>query len=421
MPLAHHRSSTPAPIQGGSNVTRLPVDLVLAWFTSQENLHHMLAQTALPIAESVRAEIRRQARLADSWASDSNPQAPVFNAPFIAMGQDSEEGWEHMKPGWGDSRKWVGAGEKTQAKWLKQHGQTWLEQRFRKWNSSAGRRQSTQYEQLLSMLPIQPTVLAYSGDHEVMSFRHTLKPVNLRRHNRTMSIPSAYTATVFGIEKGHTYCFRELHVVNPDKAPPLADVMRFIWHRMTQCDSERVVKSTVAFESAFPVPTNTTSAVVCIIVQRNESRRILNLAEAATIAGRHCGKVHVVELSQLSLLEQVAVFLCPEKMVVMAVHGAGLAWNKLIGGQDPDRPQVGGVIEWGLGKFGINGYYKNPKMSYKYRVNPNVTYPNESAINEKGCHIQQDPGCMYPDKWADFYVDLPAFESDLSAMLSNLN
>ena len=64
------------------------------------------------------------------------------------------------------------------------------------------------------------------------------------------------------------------------------------------------------------MPTNTTSAVVCIIVQRNESRRILNLAEAATIAGRHCGKVHVVELSQLSLLAQVAVFLCPEKMVV---------------------------------------------------------------------------------------------------------
>ena len=257
-----------------------------------------------------------------------------------------------------------------------------------------------------------------------MSFRHTLKPVNLLRHNRTILTPLAYTATVFEIERGHTYCFRELHVVNPGRAPPTADTMRFLWHRMAQCDSEQVARNAVAFESVLPVPTttNTTSAAVCIIIQRNESRRILNLEAAVTIARRHCGKVQVVELSHLSLPEQVAVFLCPERMVVMAAHGAGMAWNKQLGGQDPDRPQVGGVIEWGLGKWGINGYYKNPRMLSKYRVNPHVTYPNESAtFNAKGCHIQHDPGCNFPDKFADFYVDLPSFESDLSAMLSNLH
>ena len=46
--------------------------------------------------------------------------------------------------------------------------------------------------------------------------------------------------------------------------------------------------------------------------------------------------------------------------------------------------------------------------------NPKVTYPHPEEVNAKGCHIYHDKTCAFPDKYADFYVDLPAFGVDLS-------
>lgn len=373
--------------QDGTNVTMLSVDLYLAWFTAPRNVYHMLRQTVLPLAESL---------LTHQFHGGFPTGAPVHDAPFVVIGHTLAQGWEQM-PGWGDDKYW-----------LPHH------------HSPQRLQSSLQFQQLLSVLPIQATLLAYSGDHETASFRHTLMPIELGRDNQTISAPSAYTKTVLGIERDRTYCFREMHVVKGDAAPPIADVMSNIWLRMADCPSKRTTMLTAALETAVTVPTNPNSTVVCMIIQRNESRRILNIKQVATVAGKHCGRVRIVDLARLSLSEQVALFLCPDRLVIMGAHGAGLAWNTKLCGQDPGHPQVGGVIEWGLGKWGQEGFYKNKEFLYRYHVNPNVTCPHNEEINARGCHIRDDPNCIYPDKFCDFDVDMPAFESDLSAIMSAL-
>lgn len=105
----------------------------------------------------------------------------------------------------------------------------------------------------------------------------------------------------------------------------------------------------------------------------------------------------------------------------MGVHGAGLQWSLAVSGHDPLRPQIGGVIEWGARKWGIPSWYKNSKFKYVYRTNPNVTYPIPEDVSKNGhCDLTRDPGCHYPDKFANFAVDLPTFEMDLSAMAREL-
>ena len=140
-----------------------------------------------------------------------------------------------------------------------------------------------------------------------------------------------------------------------------------------------------------------------------------------TVAEKHCEKLRVIRMEELSLAQQVAAFRCPTQMIVMGVHGAGLQWSLAVSGHDPLRPQIGGVIEWGARKWGIPGYYKNSKFKYVYRTNPNVTYPSTEDVSKNGyCDLTRDPECYYPDKFANFAVDLPTFEMDLSVMTREL-
>lgn len=234
----------------------------------------------------------------------------------------------------------------------------------------------SRYMPLLTALPVQHAVFSvYSSEQSF--WKHSIGPGN--------------PASAF--ETNKTYCFhgfRFARVADFSRRDDLEDLLA----ARARCDKKT---------HRLPLPT--AKPVDCLIIQRKQSRIIKNMDEVVAQAKDYCGVVRVVTLEDMSLDEQIVPFVCQKRTIVAGVHGAGMAWSMLV--------RRGFTIEWGFGKWGIPGYYKNPHHPAAYVF----TQRQNTKVDGRGRH--SDPA--YPDKLDDLKIDIPTWSKNLETAVKALS
>ena len=178
--------------------------------------------------------------------------------------------------------------------------------------------------------------------------------------------------------------------------------------------SHSVVPRLMAWAGCVPEP------VRVVIVQRAESRRILNAQELARAASTLNDHVSVAVLEALSLQEQVRLMACGS-VVVAGVHGAGLEWVTLW----EQTGSLSALIEWGWRDWG--SYYAGsvgPSSRAIFRRLEDESIKDPCPVpREAQCCCPQDGvscgggQCPWPTKFVDIVVNVETWLSDLKSML----
>lgn len=154
------------------------------------------------------------------------------------------------------------------------------------------------------------------------------------------------------------------------------------------------------------------NGVHVVILDRQETRHILNVQELAVVAEKmtNIRKVSVVQLEQLSIPQQVALVSCP-KVIYVGVQGAGLQWGTFLKHHPPQQRSVLIQITW-------RDWNPHPAYSSNYtnlqslalKVPDHMIACPQNGKYEYSptcCDHEHKPGtpCKYPTK--DFDVSVP--------------
>lgn len=303
-------------------VCAINADLLIAWFTCEGNLHHMMEQTILPVVSA-------------ALEKDNHPYLAIYDSDYIQNPKmDISSGC---------------------------HG--------------------PRYFGFLALLPIHCTVFSVQSSRREPIWSSS---VGALRENEDPAF-----------EGNKTYCFKDYSIVTPSDTSKRRDV-EVLLQNYSQCET--------SLETLNYLPTNKT--VSCVIIQRTSSRVIKNIDVVVKEAEKLCESVHVVELEGMSLQEQIASFLCEKRVVIAGVHGAGMAWSRLV-------PNAF-IVEWGFGRWGIEGYYNNQRAAgYIYTAKK----ANEMVVSlgdQDGCYRKRDPNCKFPNKFDDVKIGVAQWSIDLS-------
>jgi len=308
--------------------------LVIAWFSCEGNLHHLMTETLHPIANA----------LENVNTNDSE------NLPLVAVGAS--------------------------------YGVT-------SWNAGESGCHGATFYPLFNVINVDPVIFSFGGSRRQSTPRENVYPAPNERW-----------------DMNNIYCFRETRQVS-DSA-----------------HSASLSQKLLSWAGCNP---STGQEFRVVIVQRQRSRRILNLDQLVFMANNTVGvtNVSVLALEKMTMREQVREMACGN-VIVAGVQGAGLQWTTLWGNNNGNRAAL---IEWGWRDWG--SYYTgriSGKARSIFRRIPDENIHETClvqrtgscccpGVNNTSC-IQDGLTCPWPTKNVDVTVDLTSWSQDLTEMIA---
>ena len=299
--------------------------LVIAWFTCEGNLHHLMTETLHPILNAVNDTI-----------TDDPPLVAIVSSYGLKTWNAGDRGC---------------------------HGAT--------------------FYPLFAAFNIDPVLFSFGGKIKDSTPRQNVYPGPTERWNMN-----------------NTYCFRETKQVSDNAYSASLSQKLLSW---AGCDT-----SSKKYE--FRV----------VIVQRQESRRILNIDELVLAAKNITNQsVSVTVLENMTMQEQVREMACGN-VIVAGAQGAGLQWTTLWAGHRC------ALIEWGwrnwssyyTGRIGrdTHSIFREISDDNIYDTCP-VPRTGDCCCPSTTCRPDGKP-CPWPTKNVDVVVNLTSWKQDLADMIA---
>jgi hypothetical protein len=330
---------------GGDRTYRIDIDppsgpviwrstLLIAWFTCEGNLHHLMTETLHPIVTALES----------MTINDSD------DLPLIGIGASSG---------------------------------------LRPWKANESGCHGATFYPLFNALNIDPVLFSFD---------------NLDNPG-FVPLENVYPAPNERWELKNLYCFRNTQQVPPGARTASLAPQLLSW---SGCDP------------------NTSPGLRVAIVQRQKSRKILNLDALVLVAKSTAGvaNVSVLVLEDMTVQEQVREMACG-KVIVAGVHGAGLQWTTLW----EHTGNRAALIEWGWRDW--NSYYAErvsgpARSTFRKIADENIhdkcPVPRTSACCCPGVDNTSCPNdggsCPWPTKNVDVVVDLTSWSQDLTEMVA---
>ena len=151
-----------------------------------------------------------------------------------------------------------------------------------------------------------------------------------------------------------------------------------------------------------------------VIIQRTQTRRILNVQQLRDVALGFTRHVQVVDLQVMSVQNQIRTITCGNP-VVAAVHGAGLAWTMLL----KHTGRRAAVIEWTWPSWST--YYAGRSQSTNV-----LAFESRLPMSHTTCpggYVKNccSGDCHYPTKHVDVKVDTQTWHRDLTRAFTHIH